>query len=766
MRLEIVEKEVREMEKSIRPYVFISYAHKDNAIVLPLIEDLKARGFHVWYDAGIEAGTEWPDYIGTKVFYCNCMIFFLSPNSAVSSNCRREVDFAVALEKRVLAIHLVDDGELQLSHGLQMTLNNKQAMFYTRSPSKEQFLDNLSQAEILKECRITDEWDVLYAKDEEVLPQFEASAISPLKAPKEQKNLDPEKARSKAEREFALGCNQENEGNLEKAFVHYESAANQGHPEAMFRLAECLQQGKGTGKNESEAYLWYQRAGEHGVTEAMLRQAKFFEMTNGTQKGREKAALLLSIAARLNNTEAMYTLGMLYLKNHETDEQLKEGIAWLEAAAKREHIEAMYQLGVYYRETNPEDSLKWLDAAAYWRHPEALYALGQHFLQQEQKEEGNKWILLAAQKGCFAAADWLCDGHTWGLPADALIAAYIACAEKGHDRAMFALAEIYRKGITGEENPELAAKWYRQAAYAGNLVAFYRWAECCYYGKGTPRNYDEAYTFYQKSYDRGDFWVVTSLAECYRHGRGVAQNEKQAFEYLTELDYTYSAYREAHYLLAEYHELGIGTPKNPEKAFVYCRYAAEFGYEAAYGKLARYYEIGFGTEINQERAAAWYRQAAEAGSVGAMLETAERYATGNGTEKRPEDAYAWYQRAAEQSVEAQYLAAICVMQGFGTQKNEDKALGELYVLADVKQYPQAALYIAQYYEKTGERQAALQCYLMAVAGGSEEAMTKIKQRGFRRMCWLRLREYLQAKRAYQVYQGQYASVEIPWKQED
>ena len=56
------------------PYIFISYAHKDNETVLPLIEGLKQRGFNVWYDAGIEAGTEWPEYIGTKVFYCNCLI--------------------------------------------------------------------------------------------------------------------------------------------------------------------------------------------------------------------------------------------------------------------------------------------------------------------------------------------------------------------------------------------------------------------------------------------------------------------------------------------------------------------------------------------------------------------------------------------------------------------------------------------------------------------------------------------------------------------
>ena len=45
------------------PYIFISYAHKDMAKVLPIIEGLAEKGFRIWYDAGIEAGTEWPEYI-------------------------------------------------------------------------------------------------------------------------------------------------------------------------------------------------------------------------------------------------------------------------------------------------------------------------------------------------------------------------------------------------------------------------------------------------------------------------------------------------------------------------------------------------------------------------------------------------------------------------------------------------------------------------------------------------------------------------------
>ena len=36
-------------------YIFFSYAHRDSATVLPMIEYMQEKGFRIWYDAGIEA---------------------------------------------------------------------------------------------------------------------------------------------------------------------------------------------------------------------------------------------------------------------------------------------------------------------------------------------------------------------------------------------------------------------------------------------------------------------------------------------------------------------------------------------------------------------------------------------------------------------------------------------------------------------------------------------------------------------------------------
>ena len=48
------------------PYIFISYSHSDSDAALKIIKALSEAGFRVWYDNGIEAGTEWPEYIAER----------------------------------------------------------------------------------------------------------------------------------------------------------------------------------------------------------------------------------------------------------------------------------------------------------------------------------------------------------------------------------------------------------------------------------------------------------------------------------------------------------------------------------------------------------------------------------------------------------------------------------------------------------------------------------------------------------------------------
>ena len=132
------------------PYIFLSYAHKNTEDVMPIFEGLSDNGFRVWYDAGIEAGTEWPEYIAEHLESAGCLIAFMTSAFMDSSNCRQELNFAMELNIPILVIYLED---IKLTAGMRMRLGLTQAMYKTRHDSEESFFQALYAAKLLTPCR-------------------------------------------------------------------------------------------------------------------------------------------------------------------------------------------------------------------------------------------------------------------------------------------------------------------------------------------------------------------------------------------------------------------------------------------------------------------------------------------------------------------------------------------------------------------------------------------------------------------------------------
>ena len=74
-----------------KPYLFVSYAHKDSAFVLPIIRKMFDRKYRVWYDEGIAPGSEWPKTIADHLNAADAFVIFVSENSLLSPNCENEV---------------------------------------------------------------------------------------------------------------------------------------------------------------------------------------------------------------------------------------------------------------------------------------------------------------------------------------------------------------------------------------------------------------------------------------------------------------------------------------------------------------------------------------------------------------------------------------------------------------------------------------------------------------------------------------------------
>ncbi len=52
------------------PFIFVSYAHADKALVYPEIRRLHDIGYRIWYDEGIPPISEWMGAIQDKVVSC------------------------------------------------------------------------------------------------------------------------------------------------------------------------------------------------------------------------------------------------------------------------------------------------------------------------------------------------------------------------------------------------------------------------------------------------------------------------------------------------------------------------------------------------------------------------------------------------------------------------------------------------------------------------------------------------------------------------
>ena len=182
-----------------KPYIFVSYAHADSKDVMEVITDMHDRGYRVWYDEGIEVGSEWPECIAEHLRGANLMLAFISKAYMRSDNCRREMHYA--LMKRIKVINIFLE-ETEMTPGMEMQIGNIFALMKYSMPSKL-FYDRLYTAPPLLNSEGLMETDVA---------ENAAAAAPEVKAPPERdpdakkeanKRLKDEREAERAERREA-----------------------------------------------------------------------------------------------------------------------------------------------------------------------------------------------------------------------------------------------------------------------------------------------------------------------------------------------------------------------------------------------------------------------------------------------------------------------------------------------------------------------------------------------------------------------------------
>ena len=101
-----------------KPYIFISYSHRDRDTVLPIIKELYESGWKIWYDEGLTIGDRYDETLETRVRKCTAFLLFVSKNSMNSRYClEKEIPWAIDSGKQIIKCILDRGKEIDTSGG-------------------------------------------------------------------------------------------------------------------------------------------------------------------------------------------------------------------------------------------------------------------------------------------------------------------------------------------------------------------------------------------------------------------------------------------------------------------------------------------------------------------------------------------------------------------------------------------------------------------------------------------------------------------------
>lgn len=109
--------------KGKKPFVFVSYSHKNAARVYAIVRRLQKEGVRIWLDVDIPLGEDYYEHIATQIVNCRVFMPMISANAVNAEFVRKEIGLADRHAKPFFSIFLED---IPLSHGMDLLLNSFQ----------------------------------------------------------------------------------------------------------------------------------------------------------------------------------------------------------------------------------------------------------------------------------------------------------------------------------------------------------------------------------------------------------------------------------------------------------------------------------------------------------------------------------------------------------------------------------------------------------------------------------------------------------------
>ena len=363
-------------------FIFVSYAHADSDRVMPILEALDREGFRLWYDSGIEVGSEHPIDISEHIKACHRVIFFVSKSAIESKNCRNEVNFALSRNKEILVSYLES---VELKYGLDLQLATNQAIFKSKFPSDDAFVNAILRAEIISQCKVTKAVGA------------EVSA--------EDSEVDPRELCNKGIELF-------NVKSYDQAFAYFKKSAAMDHAHAQSWMAFCYESGLGAEKDKVKAAFYYLQAAEQGHAYSQNRVGFYYRQGTAFVKNDNKSAYWFQKSAELGNADAQYNLAIQYRDGLGTKQDYAKAFEWFQKAADQGNHDAQCTLGTCYyngqgTEQNFEKAALWYQKAADKGNAYAQYNLGiccaQGLGVEKNIQTAEYWYKKSAAQGLAAA---------------------------------------------------------------------------------------------------------------------------------------------------------------------------------------------------------------------------------------------------------------------------------------------------------------------------------------------------------------------------
>ena len=195
-------------------------------------------------------------------------------------------------------------------------------------------------------------------------------------------------------------------------------------------------------------------------------------------------------------------------------------------------------------------------------------------------------------------------------------------AKAGDNEAKMAVAEAYETGAGTGVSAAQAARWYREAALAGNLDAQYKLAMLVNNGApGVKPDKASAVKLIGAAAQKGHARSQNQYGVFLENGDGLQKDDKNASGWYKKAAEQGLAEAQNNYGVMLLR--GSGTARNLDEAFKWFTKAADQKYGWALNNLGGMYEKGWGTTADPTKAMNYYKLAGEQG-IGAGQKNYER----------------------------------------------------------------------------------------------------------------------------------------------